>query len=385
MIPTDELEDLPRSSRRRWIALAFVLVVAIAAVVTFTRPAPDHPEDIPDFDLPLLSGDGSVSKEELLGNPVVINFWASWCEPCREEAPLFERTYKKYEDEGVVFLGVNVQDTKESAQDFVEEYGITYPVVTDYPRELARALGMLGLPQTFFIDADGRLAAEQSGEEIGPEQGTVRLGAIEKADLRTRDRGPAGGKRVVAASAERQAGLPGLVLGMTLFIASELVFFGSLFGAYYTLRARAEVWPPAGTPELGLLRPAVLTLVLLASSVTQHLAAGAHRAGDLSRAKRMLALTIALGVLFLAGAAWEWAELIGEGFTASSNAYGTLFFTLTGAHGIHLTVGLVILVMAGIRMGRPRENGLMEAATYYWHFVDVVWLGVAASLFLLGA
>ncbi|MDQ4094696.1 MAG: heme-copper oxidase subunit III, partial [Actinomycetota bacterium] len=120
---------------------------------------------------------------------------------------------------------------------------------------------------------------------------------------------------------------PVTVLGMILFVAGEVMFFGALFAAYFTLRDRAAEWPPPGTPEIDLVLPAILTLALLASSFTAHRAVGAFKQGDRRRLTRWLWITIALGSVFLAGEATEWARLIGEDFTVSTNTYGTLFFT----------------------------------------------------------
>ena len=179
------------------------------------------------------------------------------------------------------------------------------------------------------------------------------------------------------------------VLGMALFLASEVMFFGALFGAYYTIRSRAGAWPPAGTPELGLILPGVLTAVLLTSSATQHLAdkaAHEHRSRALTR---WLGLTILLGAVFLAGEAWEWRQLMNEGFGVSSNAFGTLFFTITGFHGLHLLAGLVVLLLAHKKARSAAEPvhriGAMAAATLYWHFVDAVWIFVAFTVYVVPA
>lgn len=177
------------------------------------------------------------------------------------------------------------------------------------------------------------------------------------------------------------------VLGMVLFVASELLFFGSLFGAYYTVRAQAEEWPPAGTVELGLGLPLALTVVLLASSLTQHWASVAGRRGDANGTLKGMAATVLLGTLFLLGEAWEWRELSGHGLELSTNVFGTLFYTMTGFHGLHLLVGVGILLLAAAKVTRtrlgPRSHGLLEAATYYWHFVDAVWLGLVFTLYVV--
>jgi cytochrome c oxidase subunit 3 len=179
------------------------------------------------------------------------------------------------------------------------------------------------------------------------------------------------------------------VLGMILFIASETMFFGGLFAALFTLRAQAPAWPPPGTPAIDLALPLVLTGVLLASSATQHLALEAGRAGDVRGVGRWLGCTVALGLLFLLGEGYEWAAFFNEGFTVSTNVFGTLFFTITGFHGLHLAAGLAILLLAGARARRAAARGrrvaALESATLYWHFVDGVWVLVVTSLYVLTA
>lgn len=177
------------------------------------------------------------------------------------------------------------------------------------------------------------------------------------------------------------------VLGMVLFIASEVMFFGALFGAYYTLRARAAVWPPPGSPETDLIRPLILTAILLSSSVTQHFALGAAGRGARRALARWLWLTFSLGALFLVGEALEWRALFDEGFVISSNVFGTLFFTITGFHGLHVVAGLTMLLLAlkktRIAPEGGQGTGALEAATLYWHFVDGVWLFVVVSLYVV--
>ncbi len=182
--------------------------------------------------------------------------------------------------------------------------------------------------------------------------------------------------------------LPVVLMGMWLFVASEIMFFGALFASYFTLRSTALDWPPDGTPEIDLLLPAIITVILLSSSVTQHRAVEALKKGDRRGLILGLGATIFLGAVFLAGEGWEWARLIDEGLTLETNVYGTLFFMMTGFHGLHLLGGLIILLL-GLRRATiaPLEHqriASMEAATYYWHFVDFVWLGLATSLYLLG-
>ena len=138
---------------------------------------------VPAFELPSLLGDGTVTSEELRGSPVVVNFWASWCVPCRQEAALFERVYRDYSDEGVIFLGVNIKDSDVGAIEFVDEYQISYPTVRDVDEDFARTLGVTGVPETFFIDARGRFVSTASGSVQGEQRGSVVLGPITEEDL----------------------------------------------------------------------------------------------------------------------------------------------------------------------------------------------------------
>lgn len=110
---------------------------------------------------------------------------ASWCLPYREEAPLLERTWRQYRDDGVIFLGVNIKDAESDAEAFVEEFDITYPVLRDLDQELTRSFGVRGLPETFFVDHEWRFVGTESGAQRGQQQGTVILGAITEDQLLT--------------------------------------------------------------------------------------------------------------------------------------------------------------------------------------------------------
>ncbi len=116
----------------------------------------------PDFTFTLLDG-REVTFSSLRGKPVVLNFWASWCPPCREEAPTLEKVWKAYQEKGVKFLGVDIQDTKEGAQGFIQRFGITYPNGQDTTTRIATSYGITGIPETFFIARDGRIARHWIG------------------------------------------------------------------------------------------------------------------------------------------------------------------------------------------------------------------------------
>jgi cytochrome c oxidase subunit III len=188
---------------------------------------------------------------------------------------------------------------------------------------------------------------------------------------------------------QRAGGISSSLLGMVLFIASEVMFFGGLFGAYFTLRTAAPEWPPPGTPPLEDWYALALTAVLVSSSVTMQLGVFAIRRGDQRWLVRWLAISLVLGVVFLAGQANEYNTLIGEGLTLSSGVFGSTFFTLTGFHGAHVAGGaafiLVVLLRARSGQFTSRYHDTVEMCSYYWHFVDVVWLGLVSTIYLLSA
>jgi cytochrome c oxidase subunit 3 len=179
-----------------------------------------------------------------------------------------------------------------------------------------------------------------------------------------------------------------LLLGMVLFIASEIIFFGSLFAAYFSLRSVASVWPPAGA--LAIVAPIpfrqaiVASCVLWASSVPAHLATLSLRGGNFAATRRWLLLTIGMGVAFLG---WKFTEWAASPFSVSTHAYGTIFFALTGFHALHLLVGVILLagVLARVAQGayRTGDRSGAEAVAYYWHFVDAVWVAVFATIYLV--
>jgi cytochrome c oxidase subunit 3 len=173
-----------------------------------------------------------------------------------------------------------------------------------------------------------------------------------------------------------------VVIGAIVWISSELLFFGSLFGAYFTLRAGSdEPWPPEGA-HVERWAGAIGTVLLVTSSVTVHRAAVAARAEQFDVVRRWLGVTTTLGALFLALLMWEWSELT---FHVDDHAYGTMFYTLTGFHGLHVFAGLVAMMILIWRSfsGAVKESAV-EVVSYYWHFVDVVWIALFTSVYLAG-
>jgi cytochrome c oxidase subunit III len=190
---------------------------------------------------------------------------------------------------------------------------------------------------------------------------------------------------MMAAEARR---MPGTLLGMLLFISSELMFFAALFAAYFTISTSAAEWPPPGAPELPVLRTALFSAALVSSSFTAHAAVAAVRRNDRPGLVRWLAITIGLGLVFLGGQAFEYSGLWADGFGIASGVFTTLFFTMTGFHGLHVLGGLLALVLMAGAAHRGEfsasRHGPVEAVSYYWHFVDVVWVLLFGTLYLFG-
>ena len=184
-----------------------------------------------------------------------------------------------------------------------------------------------------------------------------------------------------------QVGMPTPLLGMLLFIASEVMFFGGLFAAYFNSRAAhvGEWRPPAGAPELEILPIALpITIILVSSSFTMQFAVWAIRRGDQRALKRWIGLTLALGVAFLLGQLYDYSQL---GFGINGGIFGTTFYTLTGFHGAHVfggAVGLTILLARSVQGQFSARNHIaVEAISMYWHFVDVVWIALFTTLYFL--
>jgi cytochrome c biogenesis protein CcmG/thiol:disulfide interchange protein DsbE len=113
----------------------------------------------------------TISLDELKGSGVILNFWASWCDPCRDEAALLERAWQQEKDNGIVFLGLDYLDQEPAAKAYLAEFGVTYPSGPDLKSEAARRYGIKGVPETFFIDAEGNIRETV----IGPITDSSRL------------------------------------------------------------------------------------------------------------------------------------------------------------------------------------------------------------------
>ncbi|MDR5703865.1 MAG: TlpA disulfide reductase family protein [Armatimonadota bacterium] len=119
----------------------------------------------PMFTLTRYDG-GKLVLTDLRGKVVVLNFWASWCGPCRDEAPLLEKVWREYRDRGVMVVGVNIQDLESAARKFIQEFRITYPNVRDGDGHIAKKYGVTGVPETFFIDRSGRIVQKFPGAVV---------------------------------------------------------------------------------------------------------------------------------------------------------------------------------------------------------------------------
>jgi cytochrome c biogenesis protein CcmG/thiol:disulfide interchange protein DsbE len=157
-------QDL-RASRRASPLLVTAGVVIILLVVFLYGLRGGTPLEgrlAPGFRLALYDG-SEVSLESLRGQVVVLNFWASWCQPCQEEAPILERAWRAYRDRGVLLLGVNVKDVPKASSAFIEQFGISYPNGPDPYERVAHAYRVFGYPETYVIDAEGRVQKRYIG------------------------------------------------------------------------------------------------------------------------------------------------------------------------------------------------------------------------------
>jgi len=160
------------SWRRLWIPLSVLPLLGLLAYGFRTdpravpsplvgRPAP--PSTLTLFD------DGALRLDDLRGKVVVLNFWASWCYPaCYEEAPVLEEGWRTYRDRGAVIVGIDIQDTEEGARRFIEQFGLTFPNGPDPRGKISIDYGVYGVPETFFIDRQGRIRAKHVGAVTAP-------------------------------------------------------------------------------------------------------------------------------------------------------------------------------------------------------------------------
>jgi cytochrome c oxidase subunit III len=176
-------------------------------------------------------------------------------------------------------------------------------------------------------------------------------------------------------------------VGTIVWLSSELMFFAALFAMYFSIRAADYGLWQEHTPVLSLAYATPFTLVLISSSVTCQLGVFAAEKGDVHSLRRWFALTFVLGLIFVLGQGNEYRHLVHEGIKINEDGYGSMFYLTTGFHGLHVTGGLIafIIYMARTTMGRftPAQATSAIVVSYYWHFVDVVWIGLFAMIYLL--
>ena len=194
---------------------------------------------------------------------------------------------------------------------------------------------------------------------------------------------------------------PNLVaVGTIVWLSSELMFFAALFAMYFTTRAvqGPAVWLES-SQILNIPFAVLNTTVLVLSSVTCQFGVFAaeryqpRRTGSLIKVsgwgmREWFAMTFLMGGFFISGQIYEYASLVHEGLTLSSNAYGSVFYLATGFHGLHVTGGLIAFLIVLIRVAKARRFTQSQATTaivvsYYWHFVDVVWIALFSAIYLI--
>jgi cytochrome c oxidase subunit 3 len=181
---------------------------------------------------------------------------------------------------------------------------------------------------------------------------------------------------------------PNLVsIGTIVWLSSELMFFAGLFGVYFTVRAHnVGPWPPPPT-ELDVPYALIVTIILVASSFTCQYGVFAAERGDVFGLRRWYLITLAMGTIFVLGQAYEYYNLVHEGTTIPSSPYGTVFYLATGFHGLHVLGGLVAFVFLLMRTKlskfTPAQATAAIVVSYYWHFVDIVWIGLFSVIYFI--
>jgi cytochrome c biogenesis protein CcmG/thiol:disulfide interchange protein DsbE len=156
---------------RRWAQLLVIATPAVGLLALLAYGFTTNPREIPSpllgrpaasFSLPLFNG-GRFSLDEHRGKVVIVTFWASWCLPCREEAPMLEAAWRTYRDRNVVVVGINVQDAEPAARRFIEEFGLTFPIGPDASGRIAIDYGVYGIPELFVVGRDGQITDKHVG------------------------------------------------------------------------------------------------------------------------------------------------------------------------------------------------------------------------------
>ncbi len=208
------------------------------------------------------------------------------------------------------------------------------------------------------------------------------------------------GSTAIVAHAEvghaREGGISNVILGMLLFITSEIMFFAGLFAAYFSLRASAPAWPPAGfegklvwlpTAEHIIPVVTIATILLVTSSWTCQVGVWGIRRGDHTALVRGIGVTVVLGSIFLLMQAYDYTVLYSEEVRLDAGVFGTTYYTLTGFHGAHVLGGVVMLSVVLYRAMAGQftkdHHDMVEATSIYWHFVDIVWILLFSTLYII--
>ncbi|HLL64567.1 MAG TPA: heme-copper oxidase subunit III [Micromonosporaceae bacterium] len=176
-------------------------------------------------------------------------------------------------------------------------------------------------------------------------------------------------------------------VGTIVWLSSELMFFAALFAMYFSIRAAAPEQWAEHTPHLNLPYAMTFTVILVLSSVTCQMGVFRAEHGDVHGLRRWFTLTFVMGLIFVLGQAYEYTTLVHEGIKINGDGYGSVYYLTTGFHGLHVTGGLIafLLMMARSTMGRftPAQATSAIVVSYYWHFVDVVWIALFAMIYFL--
>ncbi|MDG4772084.1 heme-copper oxidase subunit III [Solwaraspora sp. WMMD792] len=176
-------------------------------------------------------------------------------------------------------------------------------------------------------------------------------------------------------------------VGTIVWLSSELMFFAALFAMYFSIRAADYSMWEEHTPELNIPYATVFTAILVASSVTCQIGVFAAERGDVHALRRWFTITFVMGLIFLLGQVNEYRELVHHGIKINGDGYGSVFYLTTGFHGLHVAGGLVAFLIYMVRttMGRftPAQATSAIVVSYYWHFVDVVWIGLYFMIYWL--
>lgn len=175
------------------------------------------------------------------------------------------------------------------------------------------------------------------------------------------------------------------IFGLIVFLGAESMIFAGLFIAYLTFRLVSPEWPPAGTPRLELLLPGINTAILIASSFVIHKGDTAVKKNDMNGLRIWFSATIVMGTIFLLGQLYEYSNLE---FGLKTNLFASTFYVLTGFHGLHVFIGLLLMLSVLWRARKAEHYSSehhfgVEATEIYWHFVDVVWIILFGMLYLL--